>query len=283
MGERVTWLRPDGLQGVEALHASFERHRYRPHSHPTWTIAVMERGAAAFTVDARSERAGDGECFVLEPEAVHTGVPAVPEGWAYKVLYLDPALLSSWQEDERATPRAARWVVFSDARLRAALGGAHRALAEEPAGLARDEAVLGAVAALGPHLRPGPPVRRDRVEHAAVRRALAHLRDRWDRPVPLEELAAVARLSRFELVRRFRDQVGLPPHAYQVHLRVGRARELLAAGEPPAGVAATCGFADQAHLTRIFRQTVGVTPGRYARAGRVSRADGPARRGARRS
>ncbi len=283
MAERVTWLRPDGLPGVEALHASFERHRYRPHSHPTWTIAVMERGAAAFTVDARSERAGDGECFVLEPEAVHTGVPAVPEGWAYKVLYLDPALLSSWEELDRATPRAARWVVFRDARLRAALGVAHRALAEESAGLARDEAVLGAVAALRPHLRPGPPPERDRVEHAAVRRALAHLRERWNQPVPLVELATVAGLSRFELVRRFRDQVGLPPHAYQVDLRILRARELLAAGDPPAAVAAGCGFADQAHLTRTFRQAVGVTPGRYARPSRLSRAGAPARRAARRS
>jgi AraC-like DNA-binding protein len=283
VGERVAWFRPDGLAGVEALHASFERHRYRPHSHPTWTIAVMERGAAAFTVDARHERAGDGQCFVLEPEAVHTGVPAVPEGWAYKVLYLDPALLASWREDDRATPRAARWVVFRDARLRAALAGAHRALADGSAGLARDEAVLGAIAALEPHLRPGPPPRRDRVEHAAVRRALAHLRESWNRPVPLEQLAAVARLSRFELVRRFRDQVGLPPHAYQLHLRVLRARELLAAGEPPAGVAATCGFADQAHLTRTFRQIVGVTPGRYAGSGRLSRADAPVRRAVRRS
>ena len=264
--ERTTWFRPEGLDGVEALHASFERHEYRPHSHPTWTIAVMERGAAAFTVDARHERADDGECFVLEPEAVHTGVPAVPEGWGYKVLYLEPELLSAWDERDAAAPRAAKWVVFRDAQLRAALLRAHAALASEPAGLVRDEAVLRAVAALGPHLRPGPAAPRDRVEHAAVRRAVAHLRERWAEPVPLAELAAVAGLSRFELVRRFRAQVGLPPHAFQVDLRILRAREQLRAGHPPAEVAAACGFADQAHLTRTFRRHVGTTPGRYARA-----------------
>lgn len=264
MAEAVKWYRPDGLEGVEALHANFERHAYRPHSHPTWTIAVMERGAAAFQVDARQERADDGECFVLEPEAVHTGVPAVPEGWAYKVLYLEPELLSAWDERDVAAPRAARWVVFKDAALSEALRHAHRALAEEPAGLARDEAVLGAVEALKPHLRPGPEAPRDRVEHAAVRRAIAHLRERWDQPVPLAELATVAGLSRFELVRRFRAQVGLPPHAFQVDLRVHNARELLRRGRPPAEVALACGFADQAHLTRTFRRMVGITPARYA-------------------
>lgn len=263
--ERTTWFRPSGLDGVEALHASFVRHAYRPHSHPTWTIAVMERGAAAFTVDARHERAADGECFVLEPEAVHTGVPAVPEGWAYKVLYLEPELLSAWDERDGAAPRAARWVVFSDPALRRSLLRAHAALASAPSVLARDEAVLGAVDALRPHLRPGPLVARDRVEHAAVRRAVAHLRAHWDAPVPLASLADVAGLSRFELVRRFTAQVGLPPHAFQVDLRVAEARRLLRAGVPVAEVAVVCGFADQAHLTRTFRRHVGITPARYAR------------------
>ena len=266
MAEAVRWYRPDGLEGVEALHASFERHAYRPHSHPTWTVAVMERGAAAFQVDARQERADDGECFVLEPEAVHTGVPAVPEGWAYKVLYLDPELLSAWAERDAAAPRAARWVVFEDAALRGAMLRAHRALAEEPAGLVRDEAVLHAVETLEPHLRPGPQASPDRLEHAAVRRAAAHLQEHWNRPVPLAELSAVARLSRFELVRRFKQHTGLPPHAFQTDLRIHAARGLLTRGRPPAEVALACGFADQAHLTRTFRRTVGITPARYARA-----------------
>jgi AraC-like DNA-binding protein len=266
MAEAVRWYRPEGLDGVEALHANFERHAYRPHSHPTWTIAVMERGAAAFQVDARQERADDGECFVLEPEAVHTGVPAVPEGWAYKVLYLEPEVLSVWDERDAAAPRAARWVVFEDAALRAAMLGAHRALATEPAGLARDEAVLEAIEALKPHLKPGPQAAADRVEHAAVRRAVAHLRDRWDQPVPLAELAHVSGLSRFELVRRFKHQTGLPPHAFQTDLRINAARDLLSRGRPPVEVALSCGFADQAHLTRTFRRMVGITPARYSRA-----------------
>ncbi len=266
--ERTTWYRPAGLPGVEALHASFVTHAYRPHSHPTWTVAAMRRGAAAFTVDDRAEQAGDGELFVLEPEAVHTGVPAIPEGWAYKVLYLDPGLVTGWADDDRPAPRAARWVVFRDPALRAALLGAHLALAEGPAGLGRDEALARAVDALRPHLRPAPRRAHTRAhaEHAAVRRAVAHLRERWDRPVPLAQLAGVAGLSRFELVRRFGAQVGVPPHAFQLGLRVDRARALLAAGEPPAAVAAACGFADQAHLTRTFRRLVGTTPGRYARA-----------------
>ena len=266
--EYSTYFHPQGLDGIEALHARFVRHAYRPHSHPTWTVAVVERGAARFDLDATQQRAGEGELFVLEPEAVHTGMAAVPEGWAYKVLYIEPRLVHDWAERDGCAPRAARWVVFRDRALRSALERAHAALAAEPAGdLAVDEAVLHAVAALRPHLQPGPPARgRDRAEHAAVRRARRHLSERWDQRVTLAELAAAAGLSRFELVRRFREQNGVTPHAFQSNLRVDHARRLLAAGEAPAAVAAACGFADQPHLTRVFKRAVGVSPGRYARA-----------------
>ncbi|MDQ6820333.1 MAG: AraC family transcriptional regulator [Actinomycetota bacterium] len=266
MSEYSVYFRPAELPGVEALHARFVEHSYAPHSHPTWTVAVVHHGAASFDVDATHQRADRGELFVLEPEAVHTGMAAVPEGWAYEVLYLDPALLHEWDEGDAALPRAARWVVFRDRALRESLVRMHAVLRAGTGGLELDESVLGAVEALRPHLRPGPPPLRGGAEHVAVRRPREYLVERWDQPVPLASLASFAGLTRFELVRRFRQQAGLTPHAFQTNLRVARARAMLIAGDPIAWVAAACGFADQSHLTRTFRRTVGVTPGRFASA-----------------
>ena len=262
MSEHAVYFRP--APGVEALQARFVEHAYMPHSHPTWTVAVVNQGAAQFEVDSTHQRADSGELFVLQPEAVHTGMAAVPEGWAYDVLYLDPELLHEWDERDGEAPRAARWVVFQDRALRDALFLMHRLLAAGASGLELDEAILVAVDSLRPHLRPGPPSARTRSEHGAVRRARVHLLEHWDERVDLASLSAVAGLSRFELVRRFRAQLGLTPHAFQTNLRLARARALLHSGEPPAAVAAACGFADQPHLTRTFKRAVGVTPARFA-------------------
>ncbi len=264
MSEHAVYFHP--APGVEALQARFVTHAYMPHSHPTWTVAVVHHGAAQFELDATHQRADSGELFVLEPEAVHTGMAAVPEGWGYKVLYLEPELIQEWAERDAPAPRAARWVVFRDRALRGALLRMHAVLAAGASGLELDEAILIAVDSLRPHLRPAPASAGTRPEHAAVRRARAHLVDRWDERVDLASLSTVAGLSRFELVRRFRGQLGLTPHQFQMNLRIARARTLLRAGERPAAVAQACGFADQAHLTRTFRRAVGVTPARFAAA-----------------
>jgi AraC-like DNA-binding protein len=80
----------------------------------------------------------------------------------------------------------------------------------------------------------------------------------------LRQLADLTGASTFHLLRLFKQEVGLPPAAYQIHLKVAAAKRLLRLGGSIADAAAELGFVDQSHLTRHFRKIVGTTPGRYA-------------------
>src|SRR5690606_17396764 len=104
--------------------------------------------------------------------------------------------------------------------------------------------------------------------HPVVSRVRDYLRDHPGRRVSLDEVSAPARLRRFGVGRAFTREIGVPPHAYQTHLRVLRARELIAAGRPLSDVALEVGFVDQSHLTHHFRRLLGVTPGLCARTRR---------------
>lgn len=97
----------------------------------------------------------------------------------------------------------------------------------------------------------------------STRRARELIHERFATAITLDELIAETGLSRCHLLRTFTDEVGVPPHRYQIHLRIARARELLTQGFSPAFVAATTGFYDQGHFTNHFRKIVGVTPGRF--------------------
>lgn len=67
--------------------------------------------------------------------------------------------------------------------------------------------------------------------------------------------------SRKHLAERFRDATGLPPKTLARMARFNRALELSRRGDGNwAGIAADCGYADQAHLAREFRDFAGTTP-----------------------
>jgi AraC-like DNA-binding protein len=227
-------------------------------------VALMRRGAAQFDAERRHYTAPPGHVFVIPPEAVHTGDPATPEGYSYAVLYLPPAMLERVaSEHGRRAPRGAREIVIADPALAAALDGLHRRLAALPLGLS--EALEDVLVLLSPHLAPGGELRARGRAHPAVRRAKALLEERWVENIPLAVLAEHAGLSRHRLVHAFREQVGLPPHAFQIAMRVREAQRRVRSGAPLAQVALDCGFYDQAHLTRVFRAIVGVPPGAYGR------------------
>jgi len=92
------------------------------------------------------------------------------------------------------------------------------------------------------------------------------LRRRITRAPSLGELAAVAGLHPASLARAFRRHEGVSIGERLRELRVVEAARLLASTRRPlADVAAAAGFADQSHLTRVFRRATGETPGSYRR------------------
>ena len=113
------------------------------------------------------------------------------------------------------------------------------------------------------------PVERP-VRSVAVRlnRTREIIREHCDQPLSLNVLAGVAGMSLTGFCREFRRRFGCPPHRYLVQMRVERAKRLLADGVSIAQVAMACGFSDQSHLNRHFRQLTGTTAGRYFDFGR---------------
>ena len=91
----------------------------------------------------------------------------------------------------------------------------------------------------------------------------AHLDDR----LTLTDLAGVACLSPYHFSRSFKQAVGIGPQRFVMQRRLERAKTLMRrTNQPLAEIAQRVGFADQSHLTSIFRRETGVTPGRYRAA-----------------
>jgi AraC family transcriptional regulator len=91
----------------------------------------------------------------------------------------------------------------------------------------------------------------------------AHLRT----DMSLLELAAAIDLSPRHFSRLFRATFGTTPHRYLIRERVNEAKALLALRRlSVAEIAEALGFADQSHLSNVFRRITGFSPKRYQRA-----------------
>ena len=264
--EQALWTRARlGRCGppLDLLTARFDRHVFAPHEHAEFSIGVCVGGSEVIDYRGGRLRLGPGSIVVLAPDEMHTGGPGTTtEGYAYRALYADPALLTDGILGA-ALPHF-REPLLDDAELAVALRAAHTQLSVCPDPLEVESRLPWLLTALARRHSTSSPAPDEIPGAAWVAHAVRdRLADELLTPPSLSSLAADFDLSRYQLLRAFRTTMGIPPYAWLAQYRVTRARGLLEAGGRPAEVAAQVGFADQAHLTRWFRRVLGVTPAAY--------------------
>ncbi len=111
-----------------------------------------------------------------------------------------------------------------------------------------------------------PPLRGTLLAPWQAQRVSQHVDAHLDEPLRVADLANLVGLRLRQFSAAFRGSFGQTPHTYLLDRRVRRACELMAmTREPLSQIAVLCGFADQAHLTHIFRARIGITPNAWRR------------------
>ncbi|MCI8468516.1 MAG: AraC family transcriptional regulator [Eggerthellaceae bacterium] len=248
---------------------------FPPHRHAGHVIGIVREGRRSLTCNGTPYDIGPGDIVIFNPGDAHgceqqgeeplsydsVVIATLPEGGsAGEALLLGGPVVRDEEAarlldellthvEEEAVDEADETLCLLADHLAAKADGTGSVAGIEPgsANRAGDAARTSAGAA------PDDP----------LARAAAHLRAQLARPVRLDDLAAIAGMSRWQLVRAWRRRFGLTPMQHLASLRVERARALLAQGRSCAEAAHATGFSDQPHLTRAFRDRLGITPGAY--------------------
>ena len=237
------------------------------HAHAQYQLTLYAGGPRRFDVAGRAFTGGTRASVIIQAGERHGSVPLEDEHTALRTFYIEPRMMdeaaaSIWQ---RAGTVAFREPQLVDAATVARLHAAHLAL--DDGGLEGEVAFCAALEQLvRRHAAPTGATRKLPLDDQRTEQVRELLVDRLADNVRLDELARAADLSRFHLIRLFRQRYGVTPFAYQRNLRVERAREALRRGESLADTASEVGFADQSHLGRAFRHVMGATPGQYRRS-----------------
>jgi AraC-like DNA-binding protein len=260
--------RPGTSSRIEIVHGIPTSHGIYLDS---YTFVVVLSGYMALHYKRAAHTALAGDLFLLEAGRTLVARASDDPRSASLAVSVEPALLESlWAPRGPGAP-----ISFESTIVRGpvaeAFTDAVRPVVEDGAG--EDSRLLAAirnavrargVSGEGATTESARAVTQGPTIAIAAHRAAAHLHDHVADPVSLDSLATVSCMSKYHLTRLFHSVYGLPPHAYQLQLRLAFAKRLIRRGLSVASAAATAGFAGPVHMHRHFRTRYGVAPGHYS-------------------
>jgi AraC-like DNA-binding protein len=248
-----------GADGIERLEAHLYGQAFAPHRHDTYAIGITIAGVQTFRFRGVRWQCLPGQCHILHPDETHDGAAGTERGFAYRMVYVDPALVRD-ALGGGALPFAANPV--PDARrlpdFRATIWRFDNDLDES--------ARVDLVVAVADLLAGVASLRTPRAGPLAVeglRRARDLIGASPAAPLSMPALERASGLDRWTLARQFRAAFGTSPSRFRTLRRLDAVRRLLCAGASLAQAALEAGFADQSHMSRRFKAAYGLTPGAW--------------------
>ncbi|MDV7512400.1 AraC family transcriptional regulator [Acinetobacter baumannii] len=254
---------------VETRRSCFGRTCYKSHSHPTFSIGAIDEGNSVFQSSfGTAQKITAGTLVIVPAHVEHSCNPMPNQAWSYQMLHLDLAWLNQLYSE------------FQEQGLDLHIPQ-HKPL------IIKDESLYEAFTEMNETLFDAQKLifeKEQSLLHCLIHLLLPHfILEEIQKPqylykdflklidvisssegfISLEELAQRVGLSRYAIIRLFKANVGLTPHAFQINLKINQAREQLKQGVPLAELAVNLGFSDQSHFHKAFKAHTGVTPRQF--------------------
>src|SRR5215467_14597584 len=260
---QIVFWRDPLLPMIEGRKATGSYRCYRAHTHATLSIGIVDEGRSTFSLGQQVIPLRAGAVVVVAPGQVHSCNPRRDRPWSYRMFHFDAGWSRTIAADLLASAAWPQGVVTAAAapgyvrRIERALVDRSGNVSERRAEIASGLRRLLRLCATGERSTPAETA-------PAISATRDYLDSHHTELAPVAQLARMAGMSSFRLIRGFKRAYGLTPHAYQLDRRVNHTRELLRQGHALADVAYMTGFADQSHFQRVFKTRVAATPAEYS-------------------
>jgi AraC-like DNA-binding protein len=258
----LDWLhRAPHASGLDRIEAYFAGFAFDPHRHDTYAIGRTLFGVQSFHYRGGMTHSLPGTTMVIHPDEVHDGRAGSAEGFKYRMIYVQPALI---QQILGGKPLPfIPGGVSTDPRLHRASEVLLQSLDCPIDPMQEQDAMFDLAQALSEAC--GAIASRKSFDYIAAERAREFIHSALGRSITLDEMADHAERDRWALSRDFRLLFGTSPYRYLTMRRLDLVRQLLAQGLPLVDAAMTAGFTDQSHMTRQFRSAYGMPPSRWVK------------------
>jgi len=258
--------RPREFPSIELQRGAEVTVEYPRHWHDEFYLSATLAGASYLDCCGTSVSVSPGQLAVVPSGEVHANRKL---GCTSRTVFMEFKALQNAVEQfvERSIPRLDfRPGVIDDERTLKDFLRVHRSLEGPRFELEQENSLFLFLCQLVARHGAAPvSLQRKGNDDHGVRRAKLFLEEHYADRVSIHDLAKLACLSPYHFNRSFCRKVGLPPHAYQLQLRIAHAKGFLRLGHSVSDTACFVGFFDQSHFVHSFKRSTGVTPSQYVR------------------
>jgi AraC-like DNA-binding protein len=258
--------RPPEFDSIELQRGLEVTVEYPRHWHDEFYLSATLAGASYMDCSRTSFLVPPGQLVIVPPGEVHANRKLACTS---RTIFLEFKTLRDAVEQylERSIPRLDfRPAPINDKRIANDFLQLHRSLECLRFELEQENSLFLFLCQLvTSHGSAQVNLSREGNEDFAVQRAKFFLEEHYADRVSIHDLARLTRLSPYHFNRSFCQKVGMPPHAYQLHLRIAHAKHFLRLGRLVSDTACLVGFFDQSHFVHSFKRFEGVTPSQYVR------------------
>ncbi|MDU2064681.1 MAG: AraC family transcriptional regulator [Sporomusaceae bacterium] len=270
---KASCVRVADMNNLEIYKASYTTHAFSRHWHDGFGIGVIEDGCEVFDYKGDTQWAPQRSIVLMNPGVIHTGAAANQQiGWRYHIMYPSLRCLQKIAEqmDEKNNliPYFPNPVIV-DNECAEKLLNLFALFEHFPLSMEHQSVFINTIATiLQRHSTLTYVELNKKRDNKVVKVVKDYIHQYYNKSISLQELAIISGKSQFHLLREFEREMGIPPHTYQIFIRIQKAKELLLTGQSILAVAFETGFADQSHFNRHFKRILGITPREYVYSSR---------------
>jgi AraC-like DNA-binding protein len=265
--QRTRIWRAQYLQSIELIHGVSRSHSLPRNFHEELELGIRQGDGWKFKYRGATHGVPSDTLVVTQPGEAHQADCASDRDCTYRGLHIGLDLLQQVAIEIAGRDTELPFFpipLIHDRDFNTQFIRVHQALARSSSQLEQQTLILDLLAQL--ILRYADSIHCPielGAEIQPVNRVRAYLEEYYSQEISLEKLAQIAELSSFHLNRSFSKTFGMPPHAYQIQLRILQAKRLLRKEQSIEKVAIKTGFMSQSHFGSHFKRLVRVTPRQY--------------------
>ncbi len=252
----------------ECRHTIDSINHYKPHIHKSFSIGAIESGVSEFIGKNSKVLLKNNTLVAINPFVLHACNPLNSTARSYYMLYLDKGYCYNLQKSifkdiDEFLP--VNDILIEDRNVVDSYFMLVKTLFSKEALILEKEAVIESfcIELFSRYCDKKRVVVTGKSQKEEIEIIKNYLKKNLTKNPNLNELAEVAKISKYHLIRTFKKYEGITPHKYLLNLKIEYAKELLSKNMPISFVALEVGLNDQSHLNRIFKQYFACTPKEY--------------------